>query len=221
MKRLISFLAVLATAILPQNQVVAYFLAPSAGAAAAYKEGDFIGQAQSSLTVATEGKQIIVNAGNNKAQILAWDTGGDVAKTGIVPGWRAVTRAWLSVVDGTKDIDFDHSDLVYGNGETVDVSLVTTKVIPFKKEGNKILYDATLGGSTAVTSMNGLNKPPVTTTTPPPAPTPSPNPLGNKAGAGLFDSLPTWSWFLIVPLLVYGAYLLIKAVMPKRKTVKK
>ena len=188
-----------------QNEVVAFFRDPSAGATAAYKEGDFIGE-NNSMTDVSLGKQIIVNAGNGKARILAYDTDG--ANTGTKnPHWFAPTKDFLANpnVLQTKDIDFTNSDLVYGNGETVTLgALDITKGIPFKRVGNTIKYDATLAGvSLVVSPITGIAGAPAITP-PAPAPAPAPEPGAKKPGAlgNQGTGMKGWAWYIW--LLIFG-----------------
>lgn len=153
-------------AITKKNQVVAFFLDPSAGASAAYKEADFVGE-NGSLTDVTKGKQIIISVGGGKAQILAYDTDSLTPAATRNPGWIAPSQAWLATPTlFTADIDFANSDLVYGNNNRVQPGAFdTAKVIPFKKVGKAIKYDGTVGGSTTPTVVAGIQ----TTTAPAPA----------------------------------------------------
>lgn len=225
--KLIQLCAALSAFMLGDSEVIAYFTDPSAGATAAYKEGNFLMAATppANLTVATEGKQVLISLGT-KAQILAFSSGPSDPN----PHWFAPDRNWLNVVfnngaatpNATAGLDLDNSDLVFGTGQTVVPTFDLTKVIPFKKVGITIKYDATLGGSTAVTVVSGLGvnnvapAPPVVPGAPgtPGAGTPR-VPLANAA-KGYFASLPMWSWFLIVPIVGFGVYKLVAAILPKK-----
>lgn len=208
------------SALMPQNQVVAFFLDPSAGASAAYKEGDLMGEGQvaADRVDVTKGKQIIISVGGGKAQILAYDTDVTTPVAQRNPHWFAATRAFLHTATvPTSNIDFDNSDLVYGNGETVTLGTIdNTKIIPFKRVGNAIKYDATLGGSTTPTSVSGIlttTAPATTTATGTPATTPgsTTTPLTANAKTGL-AAIKWYFWVLIaigfVLLYKLGQYLM-------------
>jgi hypothetical protein len=223
MKMLMNFFAQI-WAILNQKEVFAFFLGPATGVA--YTEAYLIGEGQTAadLADATKGKQILISRGT-KAQILAWDASAPAH-------WVAPDKAWLAAVfngsttDFSSEIDLNNSDLIFGTGETVTLTYDTTKKIPFKKEGKKILYDASLGGSTAVTSASGLQNGTSsggssssgtggTGSGSSSGGTGEPK-TGNSA-TGL-AALPMWSWFLIVPVLVVVVVLIVKAIA---KAVKK
>lgn len=172
----------MAIGLIAQNEVIAFFRDASAGAGLAYKDGDFVGE-NGSMTDNSKGKQIIVNAGNGKFKILAFDTDGTNGNKNA--HWFAPIEAWVKNPNvATSDIDFANSDIIYGNGETVTLAATIdqTKNIPFKRVGNAIKYDASLAPNAPVSSFSGsgggTNTPaptPLTNTntnTPPPAPAP-------------------------------------------------
>lgn len=221
------------SALMPQNQVVAFFSEPSGGATAPYKEGDFVGEGSvaADRNDVTKGKQIIISVGGGKAQILAFDTDGITPAATRNPHWFAPSRAWLDTATvPTSDIDFDNSDLVYGTGQTVTLGTIdNTKIIPFKRVGTAIKYDAQVGGSTTPTSVSGLstsNAPaPAPGQTPVPAPgaTPGGNtntPVTGNAKTGL-AAIAWYIWVLIAVGFVALFYLGKSLVKGKGKKVSK
>jgi len=222
-------LKMMAIALIAQNAVIAFFDDPSAGASAAYKEGDFIGE-KGAMSDNTQGKQILVNAGNGKCQVLAFDT--DSSNANKNPNWFAPAKNWLLAVPTTKDIDFDNSDIVFGNGQTVTLGkLDNTKNMPFKRVGNAIKYDASLAQNAPVSNFSGggtSNTTPApannnnNVTNPPPAnnngttPAPAKDPVSTIKG---------WAWYVWL-LVIVGAvaiFMGIKALLSgkKEKVVKK
>jgi hypothetical protein len=191
------------TFIASQNEVAAYFLGPAAGVA--YTEAYLLGEGQvtADLTDNTKGKQILVSRGT-KAQIIAWDSDSGKANSTNVH-WFAPTKAWCAAsfnndpTDFTKNIDLTSSDLVFGEGETVTLTYDATKKIPFKKDGKKIVYDASVGGVTTVTTINGLKNTVVPGADPAkdPAVDPTDPALGNDSKTGL-AAIAWWGWGLIV-----------------------
>ena len=211
------------TFIASQNEVAAYFLGPAAGVA--YTEAFLLGEGQvtADLTDNTKGKQILVSRGT-KAQIIAWDSDSGKANSTNV-GWFAPTKSWCAAAfnndpaDFIKNIDLNSSDLVFGEMEKVTLTYDATKKIPFKKDGKKIVYDATVGGVTTVTPINGLQNNVVPGADPAKKPTDPTDPaLGNDAKTGL-AAIAWWGWGLIVVGII-GIGLILKKVLGGGKSGK-
>lgn len=228
MRSLMVLLSAFAT-IFTQAEVFAYFLGPAVGVP--YTEGFMIndGAVATDFADATKGKGVLINRGGGKAQILWFDT--DALNTGTKnPHWIAPDKTFLAVtLNGNSTtfvgaIDLTNSDLVFGAGETVAFVADTTKKIPFKKEGAKILYDTAIGGSTTISNVTGLNGTITDGTTKIPTvtnPTEPTTPTTPSTGNSALSSLPTWSWFLIVPVVVVLLVLAAKAIFKNMKGGKK
>lgn len=209
----------LMVAITAHSEVVGFFIGPATGVA--YKEGENVGEGVAAdLTNNTKGKQVLINAGNNKAMILAYDSGGP---TNTDPHWFAPDKSWLLAVAATTGIDFANSDLVYGTMQRVTPTFDITKSIPFKKDGAKIVYDGTLTGVSTVSTNtgSGVTSTPTTTPTTTPASTNTNPTTANTAATGVAG----WAWYIwvIVAAAVIGIGLLLKSLFggKKGKVVKK
>lgn len=223
------------------KEVIAYFLGPSTGVP--YTEGYMINPAAVATDYAdnTKGKGILINRGNGKAQIIWFDTDANYAARGASaanPHWFAPDRNFLAVVlngSGSTligDIDLTNSDLVFGGGETVSLTADTSKKMPFKKEGAKIVYDAALPGAviagTSITGLNGTSTSGTTTggttttgTTTTGTTTGGTTTTGATTGNTGLSALPTWAWFLIVPVAVVLVVVAAKAIFKGMKGGKK
>lgn len=211
---------------LAQSEVIAHFLAPSAGAAEGYKDGDYIGQGSGTdRTDNTKGKQVIVAVANNKFMILGFDAESTKAAADRNPHWFAADKNFLEAVPETTDIDFENSDIVYGTGQTVNPIFTIANTIPFKKVGNTIKYDATIAGAvTNPSNVSGLpaNVTTVVPTTPAGTTPTATTPTTANTSTGFFANLAWWGYAIIVIVLCGIIYAIYKmAGGGKGKVVKK